>query len=331
MAWDLIGHAWAEELLKGHIRRGAVRHAYLITGPNGVGRRTLALRLAQALTCEQPPAPGEACGVCRNCRQIASEQHPDLHIVRRAEGTRVIKVEQIRALERLLALTPRAAPYRVALLLNFEEAHPSAANALLKTLEEPPPHVVLLLTAESAEALLPTVVSRCEVLRLRPLNPAALAEALQRRHGMPAEEAEFLAHLSGGRPGYALRLHQTPELLEARTEALENLLALLPADRIRRFAFAEDAAKDRSTLVALLTVWLSFWRDMLMVASGAPSALTNIDYRAHLEALAAVVPPERALAVVQAILQALDDVDHYVNTRLVAENLMLAFPLIPNS
>ncbi len=330
MAWDLIGHAWAEELLKGHIRRGAVRHAYLITGPRGIGRRTLALRFAQALTCEQPPAPGEACGVCRACRQMAREQHPDLHVVRRAEDTRVIKVEQIRALERLLALTPRAAPYRVALLLDFEEAHPSAANALLKTLEEPPPHVVLLLTAESAEALLPTVVSRCEVLRLRPLPPAALAEALQRRHSIPSEEADFLAHLSGGRPGYALRLHENPDLLEARIEALENLLALLPADRIRRFAFAEEAARDRTALLSLLAVWLSFWRDVLMVASGAPSALTNVDYRPRVEALAAAVAPERALAVAQAILQAMDDVEHYVNTRLVAENLMLAIPLIPN-
>ncbi len=330
MSWEVIGHQWAVELLQGHIRRGAVRHAYLFTGPEGVGRRTLALRFARALVCEQPPAAGEACGQCRACRQIARHTYPDLHIVQRAEDTTVIKVEQIRALERTLALTPHG-PYRIALLRNFEEAHPSAANALLKTLEEPPGKVVLLLTAGSAEALLPTVVSRCEVLRLRPVPTATLSAALQTRHGLPAEQADFLAHLSGGRPGYALRLHQNPDLLTERTEAIEALLGLLAANRIQRFAFAEKAAKARDDLRRLLTVWLSFWRDVLVLASGAAVPPTHVDYRAALETLSARVTPQQALHIVQALTQALDDLDHFVNTRLVAENIMLAFPLTPDT
>ncbi len=325
MAWDMIGHQWAVDLLQGHIRRGAVRHAYLFTGPEGVGRRTLALRFAQALVCEQPPAAGEACGQCRACRQIARQTYPDLHVVQREEGATVIKVEQIRALERALALTPHG-PYRIALLRNFEEAHPSAANALLKTLEEPPGKVVLLLTAESAESLLPTVVSRCEVLRLRAVPTHTLSTALQTRHGLPAERADFLAHLSGGRPGYALRLHQNPDLLTARTEAIEALLNLLPADRIQRFAFAEKVSKARDDLRDLLTVWLSFWRDVLVLTSGAAVPTTHVDYHDTMQALASAVTADQALQLVQEITQALDDLDHFVNTRLVAENVMLSLP-----
>ncbi len=329
MGWTLIGHQWAADLLRGHIRRGAVRHAYLFTGPRGIGRRTLALQFAQALVCENPPEPGEACGRCRACRQMAAEKHPDLHIVRRADDATVVKVAQIRALERRLALAPLAAPYRIALLLNFEEAHPSAANALLKTLEEPPGRVILLLTAESAEALLPTVVSRCEVLRLRPVPVAEVSAALQSRHGLPPEQADLLAHLSGGRPGYALRLHRDPDLLAERDQALHDLLTLLSADRIARFAFAEKAAKDRRTLHRLLTTWLAFWRDVLVLATGAQAALTQVDYRPALEALGASLSPQQALTVLQTLQQALDDLEHHVNARLVAENVMLILPSFP--
>ena len=327
MAWNLIGHQWAANLLQEHIRRGAVRHAYLFTGPEGVGRRTLALRFAQALVCEHPLAAGEACGQCRACRQVAQQTYPDLHVVQRAEDATVIKVEQIRALERTLALTPRG-PYRIALLRNFEDAHASAANALLKTLEEPPGKVVLLLTAESAESLLPTVVSRCEVLRLRAVPTDTLSTALQTRHGLPAERADFLAHLSGGRPGYALRLHQNPDLLAARAEALDALLRLLPADRIQRFAFAEKAAKARDDVRNTFAVWLSFWRDVLVLTSAASVPLTHVDYQPQLEALAASLSADQALNVVQSLTQALDDLDRFVNTRLVAENVMLVLPRI---
>ncbi len=324
----MIGHQWAVNLLQGHIRQGAVRHAYLFTGPRGIGRRTLALRFAQALVCEQPPAVGEACGQCRACRQIASQTYPDLHIIQREPSATAIKVEQIRTLERQLVLAPHG-PYRIALLRNFEEAHPSAANALLKTLEEPPSKVVLLLTAESAEALLPTVVSRCEVLRLRPVPFETLRTALETRFAVPASRAEFLSHLSGGRPGYALHLHHHPERLAQRTEALDALLRLLTADRIQRFAFAEQAAQTREGLQALLAEWLSFWRDVLVLTSGASVALTHVDYRASLEALAASLTSAQALAVVQALTQALDDLEHFVNTRLVAENVMLTLPKVP--
>jgi len=234
-----------------------------------------------------------------------------------------------RALERQLALTPHSAPYRVALLTNFEEANPSAANALLKTLEEPPPRVILLLTAASAEALLPTVVSRCEVLRLRPMPIGELSAGLQTAYGVPSDEADFLAHLAGGRPGFALRLHQHPDLLASRTETIGAMLALLSANRIQRFAFAEQAAKSRDDLYAMLTVWLSVWRDVLMLTNGAAVEPTHIDYRPTLEALAASLTAPQALYVVQTLTQALDDLKHFVNARLVAENVVLALPSVP--
>jgi len=195
----MLGHQWAVSLLREHIARNRLRHAYLFTGPQGVGRRTLALRLSQAVNCLQPPEPGEPCGDCRACTLIGRMQHPDLAVVQAAQSGGTLKVDQIRELQGSLSLAPYEAQYRVALLLRFEEAHISAQNAFLKTLEEPPPRVILLVTAESPERLLPTVVSRCEVIRLRSLPVEEVCEGMQARWGLAADQARLLAHLSGGR------------------------------------------------------------------------------------------------------------------------------------
>jgi DNA polymerase III delta prime subunit len=155
MAWSILGHAWAIDLLRRHIRAGGVRHAYLFTGPDQVGKRTLAVAFAQALTCPEVPEPGEACGRCRTCETMRAGTHPDLSIVRLVPGDSEIKIDQVRELQRQLALTPRQAARRVALLVDFDAANESAQNALLKTLEEPAEKVVLLLTAGSSAGLLP--------------------------------------------------------------------------------------------------------------------------------------------------------------------------------
>jgi DNA polymerase-3 subunit delta' len=145
--WGLFGHEWAVDILRSQIRQQQIRHAYLITGPQGVGRRTLALTFAQSLNCPQPTAPGEPCGTCSTCQRIHAMAFPDLTITQAEQAGGVLKVEQVRELQHSLALTPYEGRYRVAIILRMEEAHPSASNALLKTLEEPNPQVVLLLTA----------------------------------------------------------------------------------------------------------------------------------------------------------------------------------------
>jgi DNA polymerase-3 subunit delta' len=329
MNWDLLGHEWAVDLLREHVVKGSLRHAYLFTGPQGVGRRTLALRLAQAINCPQPPAPGEPCRTCRTCTQIERMQHPDLSIVQADTEGGTLKVEQVRELQRSLALTPYAARYRVAILLRFEEAHPSAANALLKTLEEPAPQVVLVVTAESAEALLPTIVSRCEVLRLRPSPVEQVSQALQARAGLEPEQANLLAHIAGGRVGYALRLSETPEQLEQRTAWLDDHRRLLAASRVERFAYAEAIAKDKDALRRALNTWLSLWRDVLLRAAGASASLTNPDRELDIHALAERIDLPEAHRIVSAIERTQDLLDRNVNTRLATEVFLMDLPRMP--
>jgi DNA polymerase-3 subunit delta' len=257
-------------------------------------------------------------------------QHPDLTVVEAEHEGEVLKIDQVREIQHSLSLAPYEARYRVALILRFEEAHSAAANAMLKTLEEPPPQVVVILTAKSVESLLPTIVSRCEVLRLRPLSVDETARGLQTIKGVPQESAEKLAHLSGGRPGYALRLFENPSLLEQRQAWLDELVRLLSSSRGERFAFAFIRSKpeDKEELRNVLQVWLTFWRDALIYAAGITDPVTNLDYSPPIKMLADQIGLAKALFYVNSIESTMDRIDHNVNARLALEVLLMDFPKI---
>ena len=163
--WGMIGHAWAVEMLQQQILHDSVRHAYLFTGPAGVGRRTLALRFVQALSCAAPLAPAIPCYKCQICKQIDEMHFPDLEVIQSEKIGGELKIEQVRSIQYNLSLTPMIGTHRFALFLRFHEANPHTANALLKTLEDSPGNSILILTADTLEGLPPTIVSRCEVLR----------------------------------------------------------------------------------------------------------------------------------------------------------------------
>lgn len=323
--WKIFGHDWAVTMLQQHLAHDSLRHAYLLTGPAGIGRRTLALRLAQAINCPTPAAPGVPCQTCRTCQQIAAEKHIDLMVLRRPEDKKDLTVEPIRELTRLLVLKPFASQFKIALLLNFEDANSSAQNALLKTLEEAPAHVRLLLTANNPEQLLPTIVSRCEILRLRPLPIPSVIEFLTRQ-GLNPEQAHLFGHLSGGRPGYALQLSQNQKQLAFRAEKLADIRALLSAKRRERMAYAEILAKDKESFHQTLLLWLSFWRDVMLCAARSSAPLANIDQADLLETLGEALPLHSARLVTESLEQAIERLENNINARLLAEVILLDWP-----
>jgi DNA polymerase III subunit delta' len=338
MNWHIHEQDWAVNLLRSHaVRdaqnvRGQLRHAYLFTGPEGVGRRTLAVRFAQALNCPFPPEQGGFCGVCRDCRQLQSLAHPDLSLLLPEEGHKDILIDQVRGLQHTLALSPYTAAYRIALLPDFQRSTDQAQNALLKTLEEPPDKVILLLTAHTPEQLLATIVSRCEVIRLRPASIASTQAYLQTEKGLTTEKARLLAHLSGGRVGAAIRLAEDPTALIHRREHLETLLELLPAQRVERFKLAASLVKPwdraRQNLGEVLPIWLSFWRDVFLLSAGGSQPLVNVDLAVQVEQAASQISSESARALVVAHEQALGQLDAYANVQLLAETLLLKWPLL---
>ncbi len=312
-------------LLKQHIAHDAVRHAYLFVGPPGAGRRTLALRFARALFCSNPPAPGESCGTCRACQQVESMQYPDLSVVQAETEGGVLKIDQVREVNHSLSLKPYQSKNRVALFLRFQEANQNAQNALLKTLEEAPSYAILILTADSAEQLLPTIPSRCEILRLRAL-PIETVESHLLNNSASEEDARLLAHLSNGRPGYALRLLNDPDALKARAERLVDLKELMSATRVRKFAYADKLARDKDIFRRVLMLWSSYYRDAMLVISKASSPLANIDRADEISALAGQLTLPQVRRTVNGLEKAVDRLDRNVNARLLAEVTLLDLP-----
>ncbi|MBX3036665.1 MAG: DNA polymerase III subunit delta' [Anaerolineales bacterium] len=325
--WNLLGHEWAVDMLRQHVARNEIRHAYLIVGASGLGKRTLALRLAQALNCEKPIGAGMPCFTCRTCKQIESMAHPDLTVIQAETEGGTLKVDQIRELQRTINLRPYQSKYRVSLFLRFHEANDNAANALLKTLEEAPTHAILILTAESPEQLLPTINSRCEILRLRPLPIETVTSDLI-QNGIEEEQARLLAHISGGRPGFARKLVDDVSLLEKREERLNDLQTLLPAPRVEKFSYADKLSKDKDVMRQTILVWLSYWRDVMLRVAGAETALINIDRNMEIEFLAGRLDLPSARKVVNNLENTLEKMDRNVNARLLAEVLLLDLPKI---
>jgi DNA polymerase-3 subunit delta' len=329
--WNLIGHEWAVDMLKKHVIHGTTRHAYLFAGPPGIGRRTLALRFAQALNCQSPSEAGVPCGQCRDCKQIEAMQHADLTIVQAVDedgkskpgGT--LKVDQIRDLRRMITYKPYQSRYRIAMFLRFHEANESAANALLKTLEEAPSYAVLILTADNPEQLLPTIVSRCEVLRLRPLKIDEVRQALEEK-GFESQQSKWIAHMSGGRYGYARQLIGSETLLLEREERLDDLQRLISASRVEKFAYAEKVSKNKDSMRQALLIWLSYWRDVMLSTTRATTPLVNMDRNLEIENIASQMDLSSARLMVRGLESTLQKLDGNVNTRLLAEVLLLDLP-----
>ena len=322
--WGIVGHEWAAKFLRRAVALGNISHAYLITGSPGVGKATLARALAAALLCQGEGDP--PCNTCRACHLVASGNHPDLHVVESKRVGARLKIEQVRELQHQLALTPVEGHWRVAILRRFEEATTSAANALLKTLEEPPPYVVLAVLASDADRLLPTIVSRCQQVPLRPLPVAVVQQALVERWNAEPEQAELLAHLSGGRLGWAVRTLSDKAALQHRAQRLDSLNRLLSASTTERFRHAEKLAREPIATQETLDLWVSWWRDVLLLAAEADAPLTNVDRRSELHDHARRFGVKRSTAALQALRSAADRLKRNANARLTLEVLMLDLP-----
>ncbi len=326
MTWDIVGHELAVRQLQLALERDEMPQALLITGPESVGKMTLARLVSNALLC-QGPAAQRPCGACRACRKFASGNHPDFMAVTPEEAGGSLKIEQIRAVERFLTLTPNESAHKIALIGDFERATTAAANALLKTLEEPPVYAHLILLAQDADLLLPTIVSRSRRIDLRPLSPVTVDAALQTRWNVPAEQATHLARLSGGRMGWAVRAVTETEYQQRMDNALRLLLGLLRQDLPARFETAQALARDEHTRPdEILAYWLTGWRDVLLIQTGNAPRITYRQYDQALAEIAQRVPPNAVLQALQALEACRDALQHNANAQLWLENLLLNLP-----
>lgn len=318
----VIGHDWAVKLLTSSLSQDRLAHAHLFVGPSGVGKTTLALYLACALNCLD--SRSRPCGKCSSCLKTGQGLHPDVRVYD-DDGSR-IKIDQIRALQRETALSPFEGRWRVHVLCNFERATVEAANCLLKTLEEPPPRVVLVLTAHQSEVLLQTIVSRCQVLHLRAQPIAQVQQALRSQWGIDGGRAEQLARLSEGRIGWAVTASRDDTLLRNREKYLLALEQALRQGITRRIGLAQQLCQSASAVPDLLNSWQGWWRDILLVKGGQGTALTNVDRTQTLLAEASNCTMQGVVGTLTAIRQCAQQIEQNVNPCLALEVLLLKLP-----
>ncbi|MBI5880407.1 MAG: DNA polymerase III subunit delta' [Chloroflexi bacterium] len=332
MPWNTIGHEWAVAMLA-RAARTRPSHAYLITGPAQIGKLTLAQDFARALNCTAGDAPalfGEPaeppCGVCRACQAIAAGRHPDVHTVKRQADKSEILVDQLRDVQNELALKPYEARWRVAIVEHIDEANASAANAFLKTLEEPAPQVVIVLTAQNPESVLPTIRSRCQQLPLRPLPIGRVEDALVERFGAAPAHARMLARLSGGRIGWAIEASRDEDLLAQRRAQLQEWLEAPGQPTAARIELAGRLTAKDADVRGALELWLSWWRDLLLVKGGHAAAIVHADFADRLQHDAERLDLRAIERYLSSIQDARTQIEQNVNTRLAVEVMLLAIP-----
>jgi DNA polymerase-3 subunit delta' len=329
---DILGQERAWHFLKQVMATKKMPHAYLFTGIPGIGKKTAAQALALALNCVSPQQ-GDACGSCASCRKILSGNAPDFRFIQ-PDGNK-IKIDQIRELNRELSFAPLSARYRVFVICRSEVMTPEAANAFLKTLEEPPPGNIFVLTASEPLDLLPTVVSRCQAVSFQPLPRTVVAGWIGEKKGLSESDADIIAGLSGGSLGRALNMAES-EFLETRGKWLARIAKLptFPREKALGAAFkwAEELKisdvrsepEKRSGPSVVLDIWKSWYRDLLVSkAEEQEHALMNSDFSENLKKMSKSFTIKNLGWSFHLIDRAQVDLLENRNSALVLEHLVL--------
>jgi len=321
----VYGHEWAQQLLRMAVQQKMTRHAYLFLGPEHIGKTTLARAFAQALTCENPTGEDGlgACGRCRSCRLAAEGMHPD-HRFFAPAGNQLV-IDQIRKIVREASRSPVESRYKIFIITAFERANVNAANALLKTLEEPSASTRIILVSHQPSGLLDTIISRCQLLRLRPLSEKTLVRALQEKSGVSQMDALRLARLSNGRLGTALEMADDLDAWQTYNDRISKMLGVLAFSTAERIAFAQKIEKD-SHLEITLQEWLLWWRDVLILQNNGQALIVNQAHLSELTQLAKAIPPNQIQRFLEAIMTTSIYLRKNVNRQLALEALLLKAP-----
>jgi DNA polymerase-3 subunit delta' len=338
---SIIGQDRPIRILTTFLQKGTVPHALLFTGIEGVGKQSAAVTFAMACNCTGDHSENKSewpnnrtavgcsttnqariinpCGNCKSCRKIESENHPD--IIRIKPSGVFIKIDQIRALCRTLAMRPYEAGMRIVLIFDAQAMNPAAGNALLKVLEEPPTGTILILVANHTSDLLSTIVSRCRHIRFNPIPRTEMESILVRRHGLDPENAKIIAAMADGSFSRALHMYRT-NWISRRNWLISELDSLSSESLSRLLAFGEQLAKNKDALPDALEVMKSWLRDLVM-AKLYPEKIIHQDLTENVHRVSQIMSTASLLSKLETIQSTQNAIQSGTNLRLAMETMVL--------
>ncbi|MBM3166427.1 MAG: DNA polymerase III subunit delta' [Chloroflexi bacterium] len=332
--WKTIGQDKAIALIEGSLKTDNLAHAYLFVGPEHIGKTTLALDLARAVNCQGENKP---CTQCQSCTRISNGKHADIIMLSLdspdipgddKERTK-IGIKKIHYLQNSASLPPYEGKLKIFIIDDAEHLSNEAANCLLKTLEEPPPKVLILLLASDESQLLPTVVSRCQRLELTPASFTDIEEMLLHSVGIDKEKAKLLSRLSRGCPGWAIGTIANDDYLAERAEKLAQMSSLLSEDWGQRLLYISQLRPDRKSAEEQIRFWLDWWHDLMLAKCGCQQAIMNTDQMSTLKRWTQALSLFEIKDFIHVLKRSLAQIAVNANPRLILECLMLDMPIKP--
>jgi DNA polymerase-3 subunit delta' len=335
------GHESIVRMLRDAVETQQLHHAYFISGAPNIGKTTLALQLAQAVNCDEMDPP---CGECSSCRKIQQLSHADVVMMEKGPNSRTSAepdesdllglsgIEFIRSMRGTLSLKPYEGRIRVFIIQDIEQMHPAASSAILKILEEPPPQSLIILTTSNPDSVVPTIISRCQIVGLQPLSIKRVREILQKEFGVEHEQLEEVVKLSRGRIGWALDALQSPDNLVALHRQLERITDVARSGLENRFHYADDLSRrffnDQEAGFQELTIWVEWARDVLLLQKGMEDNLVFTEWRATTEMHANRIGSIQTLTWIKRIQETSDALHNVknVNAKIALELLMIDTP-----
>lgn len=269
---DIIGHEDIVKHFKSSIELGKVSHAYILNGEKGSGKKTLAGIVVKSLQCESgDPDP---CGTCKSCLQAESGNQSDIIWVNH-EKPNVISVDEIRSqIVNDIDLKPYSSKYKIYIIPDAQMMNPQAQNALLKTLEEPPEYVIIMLLTNNMDKFLPTILSRCIVLNFKPVQPLQMMEYLVTQLGVDQDKARFCTDFAQGNLGKAVRLAISTDYNDIREDSIRLLRRIQDMEMDEVILAVKNMGKYKLDITDYIDIMTMWFRDILMVKiSNSPNKI----------------------------------------------------------
>ncbi len=317
---NFAGSEEVNRLIQSQREKQRLSHAYLFLGQRGLGKENLAKKLAQAYLCQEQ---GEDNCQCLSCRKIEHNNHPDFRIFRRPAGKKELGIDLMREMQRRLAFRPYEGQRRFFIIAEADKMSRAAANSLLKTLESPPQYATLILLAEEEDLLLPTILSRCQQIRLTP-KPAAEIKEMLLEQGISPEKAAIIASLSGGNPGKARELAEDNEILSRRKSILDFLSSPHKFSYFNIFSQSKEWLTWQEQDFPLTDLLVDWQRDIMIVDNAEDQTLLiNFDYYQRQKKLRKELTSAEAIEALEGALQLKKDIESNVRSDLALQVFLL--------